>query len=234
MDVSISIRRHRYRMLLAFRLGALGRSQDQPGKTFERSAGGPSGSHPSPLVHDPGDRQPGVGLVLTHDSLGNRAKDAVDRAGVTKADLEHALQHGHDRPKRSGLQRRRRLAVRVYVAPCDWTDNAVHYQPDRLLEVLHGLLRLRSKDPGVIQFDGRRHVNSSPGSSARWPQKSCSMSFLQVNGPTRASVARWAAVWKASTACFVFAPAAPSSASAGIGLPSSPASPAVRNRFSNA
>src|SRR6266851_9806025 len=37
--------------------------------------------------------------------------------------------------------------------------------------------------------------------------------FLQVNGPTTVSVARWAAVWKASTACFVFAPAAPSSVS---------------------
>ena len=58
------------------------------------------------------------------------------------------------------------------------------------------------------------------------------MSFLQVSGPTTASVARWAAVWNASTASFVFAPAVPSSVSGGIGLPSSPTSPAVRKKFS--
>jgi hypothetical protein len=45
---------------------------------------------------------------------------------------------------------------------------------------------------------------------------------------------RWAAVWKASVACLVFAPAVPSSVRGGIGLPSSPTSPAVRKRFSNA
>lgn len=35
-------------------------------------------------------------------------------------------------------------------------------------------------------------------------------------------------------ACFVFAPAVPSSVRGGIGLPSSPMSPALRKRFSNA
>ena len=43
------------------------------------------------------------------------------------------------------------------------------------------------------------------------------MSFLQVSGPTMASVARWAAVWKASAACLVFAPAIPSTVRGGIG-----------------
>jgi hypothetical protein len=55
-----------------------------------------------------------------------------DGPGVTKAGLEHALQHGHDRPKRSGLQRRRCLAIRMNAAPCDWASHAVHYQPVRL------------------------------------------------------------------------------------------------------
>jgi hypothetical protein len=38
------------------------------------------------------------------------------------------------------------------------------------------------------------------------------MSFFQVSVPTIPSVTRWAAAWKASAACFVFAPAVPSSA----------------------
>ena len=125
---------------------------------------------------------PEFGLVLTHDGLGSRAEDAVDRAGVTEAGLKHALEHGHHRPERSGLERRRRLAVRVDMAPCDRTDDAVHHQPVRLLEVLHGVLRLRSEDPvdvvgpqdlragedplkslhvvpGVAQLDGRWHLD---------------------------------------------------------------------------
>ena len=46
-----------------------------------------------------------------------------------------------------------------------------------------------------------------------------------------ASVARWAAVWKASAACLVFAPAVPSSVRGGIGLPSSPMSPAGKEEI---
>src|SRR5262249_29471846 len=100
----------------------------------------------------------------------------------------------------------------MYAAPCDLTDNAVHYQPVRLLEVLHGLLRPRSKGPGdvlgsdglhsgeaplkslyviagVTKSDGRRHVNSSQ-LLCSWPQKSGSMSFHHVRPSTTAPVAR--------------------------------------------
>jgi hypothetical protein len=67
------------------------------------------------------------------------------------------------------------------MTPCDRTDDAVHHQSVRLLEILHDLFRLRSEDPvkvvwsqdlrpdedplqslhigpGVAQFDGRRYV----------------------------------------------------------------------------
>ena len=54
----------------------------------------------------PGDREPGVGLVLTHDGLGKWTEDPVDRTGVTEAGLKHALEHGHHRSEGSGLERR--------------------------------------------------------------------------------------------------------------------------------
>src|SRR5437868_1942973 len=72
----------------------------------------------------------------------------------------------------------------MYAAPCDRTDDTVHHQRVRLLEVLHDLLRLRSENPidvvgsqdlhtgedplkslhvvpGVAQLDDRWHVDSS-------------------------------------------------------------------------
>src|SRR5262245_5198986 len=70
------------------------------------------------------------------------------------------------------------------MAPCDRTDDAVHHKPIRLLEVLHGVLGLRSEDsvdvvgsqhlhasedplkslhvvPAVAQFDNRWHISSA-------------------------------------------------------------------------
>ena len=54
------------------------------------------------------------------------------------------------------------------VAPCDRTDDTVHHQPVRLLEILHDLLRLGSEDSvdvvgsqaeGGSQVDGVKRGN---------------------------------------------------------------------------
>lgn len=82
------------------------RSEIQTRKALERCPSSACGRHPRPLVHNSADRQAGVGLVLTHDSLSKRAEDAIDRAGVAEAGLEYALEHCHDRPEGSGLERR--------------------------------------------------------------------------------------------------------------------------------
>jgi hypothetical protein len=76
-----------------------GHSELQTRKALECCPRGASGRNPGALIHNSGDREAGIGLVLTHDSLSNRAEDAVDRTGVAEAGFEYVLEHSHHRPE---------------------------------------------------------------------------------------------------------------------------------------